>query len=144
MNTDRNKIFDNIDKGLRALFITLLLIIAGGSWYYANQMAKQLQEQDALIQRLQFRDSISSQFFTINDADSLLTYTYVERYGHKLSYNEIKDELYKTESEMDSIQFQLQLRDTLLNMLQQRYTFDYEFKNENNTWVTILNAQVIR
>lgn len=143
MNPNKLNIINNIEKVLSILLFILLIVFSGGSYYYSTQMEKQIYEQEVLIQRLQYRDSISSQFFSINSSDSIMTYSYVQRHGRKLSYDELAQELYKTEAERDSIEFQIGLRDSLLHNLQHRFSFEYEFKNEDKTWVTIVHSQTI-
>lgn len=128
-----DKLFDILEKTMFAI----LLVFFGVHLYYSQKMVTQLAEQDALIRRMQFKDSISACYFPIEDRDSVLIYSPVYRNGQPLTYDGLR-------RENDSLQQQLRLRDALLKMAAKDFSFVYSMSEDEqeNSWVlTVSGAQ---
>lgn len=109
-------------------FFVLLSIIAMGYLLFENHTySRQISEKNAIIQRLQIRDSISSQLINIEETDTSFVYSYVRNSdGDILSYHEL-------DSMVREYDYELYVKDLILVKAKNYYQFNYSIKRLGDT-----------
>ncbi|MBQ9638431.1 MAG: hypothetical protein IJV22_02615 [Bacteroidales bacterium] len=109
-------------------FFTLLSIIAICYLLFENNTySRQISEKDAIIQRLQIRDSISSKLIDIEETDTSFIYSFVRNSdGDILSYHEL-------DSMVRKYDYELYVKDLILVKAKNYYQFNYSIKRIGDT-----------
>jgi len=102
---EKNKIKERIAK-ITSLFLLLLIMIAlGVSFYYNYTLQNQVNERDILIEKLTQRDSILNKIidFHYDSISKSTSWEYRIREGKVLKYNELANELDKSNNDYNQI-----------------------------------------
>lgn len=97
-NLENNKIKEKISKVTNGLLLILILVSLGVSVFYNIKLQEQVDKRDSIIEHLTQRDSILKQIMEIkyDSISKTISYTYRSINGKVMKYNEISDELDKS------------------------------------------------
>lgn len=109
-------------------FFLLVSIIALCYLLFENYTySRQISEKNAIIQRLQIRDSISSQLINIEETDTSFIYSFARNSdGDILSYHEL-------DSMVREYDYELYVKDLILVKAKNYYQFNYSIKRLGDT-----------
>lgn len=125
----QNKILRYLLRNLAPIVIILtMLIVALFFLLYENYTySRQISEKNAIIQRLQIRDSISSQLLDIKETDTSFIYSYRSKSdGTILTYKEL-------DSMVRAYDYELYVKDLILVKAKNKYQFNYSVKRIGDT-----------
>jgi tetratricopeptide (TPR) repeat protein len=100
-NSEKNKIKEVIGSVTRWLLLIMVFISVGISIFYNIELQEQVDKRDLIIEQLTQRDSILNKIMEI-EYDSItksITYSYIERNGKIMKYNELANELDKSNND---------------------------------------------
>lgn len=124
-----NRLFQIMSKRsfLLLLGIVMFLIAFLFLLYENHAFSRQIQEKDAIIQRLQIRDSISSKLIGIEETDSSFIYSYSQKPdGGIYTYHEL-------DSMVREYDYELYVKDLILVKAKNYYQFNYSIKRLGDT-----------
>ena len=125
----QNKILRYLLRNLAPIVIIFtMLIVALFFLLYENYTySRQISEKNAIIQRLQIRDSISSQLLDIKETDTSFIYSYRSKSdGTILTYKEL-------DSMVRAYDYELYVKDLILVKAKNKYQFNYSVKRIGDT-----------
>lgn len=111
---------------LIACFLILSLVLLAYLLYENNTYSRQIKEKEALIQRLQIRDSISSQLVDIQETDTSFIYVVTRNEeGKPLSYSELDSMMWQYKIDAD-------VKDKIIVHAKNIYHFNYSVKRDDD------------
>ena len=117
---------------LQTIFIVILIFFIGYLLYSNNQYEEKLEqftERETRyindIKRLQFKDSISSRYFTITEGDSALSYTVRYKNGQSLNYSQL-------DSLINDLEEQIMIKDRIIENTQSIFNYQYNVERNKN------------
>lgn len=104
-NLEKNKIKDKIGKVTLGLLLILILVSIVFSVFYNFKLQEQVDKRDFIIEQLTQRDSILNEIMEIkyDSISKTITYTYRMKNGKAMKYNELSDELDKSNDNYSKI-----------------------------------------
>ncbi len=111
---------------LIACLLILSLVILGYLLYENKTYLRQIKEKETLIQRLQIRDSISSQLVDIQETDTSFIYVVTrDEEGKPLSYSELDSMMWQYKIDAD-------IKDRIIVHAKNIYHFNYSIKMDED------------
>ncbi|MDX9694536.1 MAG: hypothetical protein RBT49_01990 [Bacteroidales bacterium] len=104
-NSEKNKIKEKISNVTRGLLLILIFIFLGVSIFYNIKLQEQVDKRDLIIEQLTQRDSILNQIMEIkhDSISKTTTFSFLVKDGKVMKYNELSDELVKSNNDYNQI-----------------------------------------
>ena len=118
------------------LFMLIMVIVLG---YTNERLENQIIERDIQIRQLQYTDSVAHQLLDYVQKDSSTVLVTRWKNGHHQTYKEIAEErdsitqkYYGTKSEIQKLNYRIELYEEILKKLQKHYPFEYKIVDGKN------------